>query len=256
VPNPLSISLAGLRRDDAAAPWTGGARNAIQWGGTLGIRGVQLDATAPGMRARELDRSGRRDVAALLRRMELELTGLDLWLPGEHLLDPAHVDRAAAAVVGAIGLAAEIAPLAGAGGRLVSLTLPPKVGPDVLAQIVGEAARQGVRLADHAWPPRAVEGVGAATVGIGLDPAAVALAGEAIGDAAARMAERVVSARLCDLSSAGRVLPGSADGRLDVLAYRVALSLAPGVVPVVVDVRGLSEQDEGARRMIADWKGE
>lgn len=206
------------------------------------------------MRARELDRSARRDVAALLRRLELDLTGLDLWLPGEHLLDPAHVDRAVAAVTGAIGLAAELAPLVGGGGRVVSLMLPPKIGADVLAQIVGEADRQGVRLADHAWPPRAVEGVMAATVGVGLDPAAVALAGESIGDAAARVSDRVVSARLCDLSSAGRVLPGSADGRLDVLAYRVALSLAPGVVPVVVDVRGLAEQDAAARRMVETWK--
>lgn len=291
VPNPLSISLAGLRRDDPTLPWAAGARAAVDWAGTLGVRAVQLDATAAGLRPRELDRSARRDLAALLRRRELELSGLDLWLPGEHLIDPAHVDRAAGAIVAAIGLAAEIAPLAGGvAGRCVSVMLPAKIGRDVLAQIGAEAERQGVRLADHAWPPgaerqerghasgqdaksagdasegREVEGAHASakasagsagrwphSIGIGLDPAAVALAGEDIGSAAARAADQMVSARLCDLSSAGRVLPGSADGRLDLLAYRVSLSLAKGVVPVVVDVRGLAEQDAAARRMIESW---
>lgn len=271
VPNPLSISLAGLRRDDAAVPWAGGARAAVQWAGTLGVRAVQLDATAAGLRARELDRSARRDLAALLRRHELQLTGLDLWLPGEHLVDASHVDRAVAAIVGAIGLAAEVAPLAnggGVGGRCVSVMLPVKIGADVLAQIGAEAERQGVRIADHAWPPGAERNEGKKAsaddakpaeagwpraIGVGLDPAAVALAGEEIGGAAARVADRLVSARLCDLSSAGRVLPGSADGRLDLLAYRVSLSLAAGVVPVVVDLRGLTEQDAAARRMIESW---
>lgn len=293
MPNPLAISLAGLRRDDPEAPWAAGPRAAIVWAGSLGLRAVQLDGAAPGMRARELDRSARRDIGALLRRAELQFTGLDLWLPGEHLLEAAHVDRAVAAIAGAIGLAAELAPLAGGTGRLVSLTLPARLGGDVLHQIGTEADLHGVRIADHAWPPgphlpprqATVSPPGPAPVhaaphgnappipaapaavaappaspawppmiGVGLDPAAVALAGESIAAAAARTADRLLSARLCDLSSAGRVLPGSADGRLDLLAYRVSLSLAPAATPVVIDLRGLQEQDVAARRMLADWQ--
>lgn len=269
----LSISLSGLRRDDPTLPWSGGARAAIAWASTLGVRSIQLDASVPGVRARELDRSARRDLAASLRRAELDLSGLDLWIPGEHLLDPAHVDRAVSAIAGAIGLAGELAPLLGGSGRIVSLTLPPRLAPDVLNGLASEADRHGVRLADHAWPPgphaaasppgNSTPAVGAGTgaagpgwpvaIGIGLDPAAVALSGDDIGAASARVADRVLSARLCDLSSAGRVLPGSVDGRLDLTAYKVGLSLAPGVVPVVIDLRGLPEQDGAARRMAAEW---
>lgn len=293
----LAISLAGLRKDDPTAAWYAGPRAAVAWAAGLGVRGVQLDAAAPGVRARDLDRSARRDLAALLRRSGLEFTGLDLWLPGEHLKDTAHVDRAVAAITGAIALAGELAPLAGESGRLVSLMLPVATPADVIAQIGSEADHHGVMIADHAWPPahereaahrpraatdapvastpagsalqpsavgaeevrgRAVAPTGASwpvTVGVGLDPAAVALAGDDIGGATARAADRLVSARLCDLSSAGRVLPGSADGRLDLLAYHVALSLAPERAAVVVDVRGLQEQDTAARRMIGDWNG-
>ncbi|MEZ6232590.1 MAG: TIM barrel protein [Phycisphaerales bacterium] len=218
------------------------------------------------MRPRELDRSGRRDAAALLRRHELGLAGLDLWIPGEHLVDPIHLDRAVAAIDGAIGLAADLSPLVGGGGRLVSLTLPDRVAADVVGHIAASADRVGVRVADHAWPARGERAGGETTdggedaqarvaspsIGIGLDPAAVVLAGESVAKATARVADRLLTARLCDLSSAGRVLPG--DGRLDVAAYRACLSLAPAGTPVVIDVRGLEDQDAAARRMLRAWE--
>lgn len=265
----LSIALAGLRRDDPAAPWAAGPRAAIDWAGSLGVGAVQLDGTAPGVRARDLDRSARRDLAAMLRRTEQVLTGVDLWLPGEHLLDPAHIDRAVAAIAGAIGLAAELSPLAGGQGRIVSVMLPARLDPGVRDHLAAEADRHGVRLADHTWPPGPPSPAGGDrqdeappestpawphSIAVGLDPAAVALAGDQIGPAAARVADRLATARLCDLSSAGRILPGSSDGRLDLVSYRVGLSLAPRNVPLVADVRGLQDQDESARRMIASWR--
>jgi hypothetical protein len=169
--------------------------------------------------------------------------------------------------------------------------LPARLTRDVVSTIAAEADRHGVRLADHAWPPgpkapgstpgapepappamilasgarhaaglTMIEPQASApppafppAIGIGLDPAAVALAGDDIASAAARVADRALSARLCDLSSAGRVLPGSADGRLDITAYKVALSLAPHALPVVIDLRGLHEQPPAARRMIEQW---
>ncbi|MEZ6163399.1 MAG: hypothetical protein R3B67_03075 [Phycisphaerales bacterium] len=47
---------------------------------TLGHRAVALDVTVPELRPRNLSRSARRDLAALLRKAELELAGLDLWI--------------------------------------------------------------------------------------------------------------------------------------------------------------------------------
>ncbi|MCA9288174.1 MAG: sugar phosphate isomerase/epimerase [Phycisphaerales bacterium] len=262
---PLAVSLAGLRRDVPDAPWSTGPRAALAWVASIGVRQVQLDAAAPGMRPRELDRSGRRDVAALLRRHELGLTGLDLWIPGEHLSDPVHLDRAVGAIDASIGLAADLSPLVGGGGRLVSLTLPDGVAADVVGHIAASADRVGVRVADHAWPARgerageettdgsvdAPARVCSPSIGIGLDPAAVVLAGQSVAKATARVADRLLTARLCDLSSAGRVLPG--EGRLDVVAYRACLSLTPGGTPVVIDVRGLEDQDAAARRMVRAW---
>ena len=52
----------------------------------LGFRHVQLDATQPGLRPRELDRSARRHLAATLRRPEDSPIGVDLWVPASHFV--------------------------------------------------------------------------------------------------------------------------------------------------------------------------
>ena len=75
---PLSLSLAGLTPREGVAMEP---RAAIEWAAGLGYRAVQLDGAAAGVRARDLDRSGRRDLAALLRRLQLGFSGLDLWIP-------------------------------------------------------------------------------------------------------------------------------------------------------------------------------
>ena len=68
----------------------------------LGYRYVQLSAAQPGLRPRELDKSARRDLLATLRRREMSPAGVDLWIPPDHFLASATVDRAAEAVVEAI----------------------------------------------------------------------------------------------------------------------------------------------------------
>jgi len=211
---------------------------------SLGLRHVQLSATQPGMRPRELGDSARRDLLAVLRRLELSVAGLDLWIPVEHFADAAHADRAVAAVHQAIELAADL-------GRCpLSLLLPAGDETDeAVESIVARAHHFGVELADHAVPVDPRPGVG-----VGVDPAAWLSHGEKPADAVARLGGSIVSARLCDLNTAGMRAPvGGRDGRLDVTAYQVALSIAGYERPVVVDMRQWPDPLDGLERTIQRW---
>lgn len=252
-------------------------RSMIEWAGRSGFRAVQLDARVPGVRARDLDRSARRDLAATIRRADLTCSGLDLWIPPEHFADGAHADRAVAATLGAIELAADLASLSSGSivtaaaprsgsHAVVSLTLPGDALPDVLSAVVEKAGDRQVRIADHAWPARAENTQWSDVIGIGLDPAAIMLAAEDPSSAASRLGSRVFSARLSDLSrgvpgaevvvGAGvRVAPGSRRGRLDVLAYLVALTTAGYHRPVIADLRGVADQAEGVGQLLAACGG-
>lgn len=212
-----------------------------------GFVAVQLSATQPGLRPGDLDRSGRRDLARVLGRLELAASGLDLWIPPAHFRDRARVDRAVAAVRGAVELAADL-------GRCpVSLALPDgddeSLGP-VVEAMTELGLRHGVLLADHAVPPAARDGFGA-----GIDPVAWLAAGRDPVAAVEACARRLVSARLCD------ALPGGArgpidrleGGRLDAAAYRAALAGAEYLGPLVVDVRGWSRPWEGLAHTVRVW---
>ncbi len=235
-----SLSIAGIIEPVAEAGG-GGPRALIAWAAGLGYRAVQLDATMPGLRARELDRSGRRDVAALLRRLELGLSGLDLWIPESHFVDAAHQDRAAAAVVGALDLSADLARLT-EGAPVVSVLLPEKTPATLVATLAREADRLGAVLADHGsgeW-----QGVGR-----GVDPAAV-LAGS--GDPAlvvARLPAFPAAARLSDFSGGVRVALGR--GKLDLVAYGAALSAKGFTGFCPVDLRSVRGQASAAAEGLA-----
>ncbi len=198
-----------------------------------GFRHVQLSAMLPGLRPRELSDSGRRDLAATLRRKSLAVSGIDLWIPPEHFVDPAQVDRAVAAVRETVELAAVL-------GRCpVSLTLPSpgKEETDfggVVESLADHAMRHGVDLADHA-----VEVSSLHDLGIGIDPAASLGHGQDPERQVTAHAARLISARLCDLLRSGLRGPvgDGQEARLDVLAYRVALTTAAYSRPVVVDAR-------------------
>ncbi|MFT3684963.1 MAG: hypothetical protein QM783_08570 [Phycisphaerales bacterium] len=125
---------------------------------------MQLDGTVAGMRARELDRSARRDVAATLKREGAAFSGIDLWVPERHFVEAAHVDRAVRAVSEACGLAGEVARLTEAGGVTVCVTLPAGVMPAVVSEI-GAAARARVW-----WWPTTAAGRRRSVVGWGLIP--------------------------------------------------------------------------------------
>lgn len=234
---PRSLSLAGFV-PAIDAPWGGSPRDVIEWAASKGVRLVHLDATCAGLRPRELDRSARRDVAAMLRRLRLTLGGIDAWIPPDHFTDARHVDRAAAAAIAACDLASELASLGACPQRpAVSLHLSGATASAVRSSIAAAADVAGVVVADHQWPP--AEPLGPSSpMGVGFDPAAVLMAGEADPcKALATVARRVVSARLSDLSSLGRVPPG--EGRLDTLAYEVAVATAMPGASLVVDSRGM-----------------
>ena len=242
----VDLSLVGL---GGRSPG-GSVRAAIDHATRLGFQGVRIDGTRPGVRARELDRSARRDLAATIRRAGLVFGGLDLFLPPAHL-GPGHLqDRAATAVEHAIGLAGDLAPLGGDDrARVVSLELP-RDADDVITRLAERAARAGVILCDHAWPPRDADPDGLA---VGLDPSVVLLAGDSPAKGAARLGARLASARLSDADGAGRCGVGARGARLELPAYAASLAIA-GVCAVAVDPRGLPDPIAGARTAREAWR--
>ncbi len=246
-PIPLSVSLAGLD-PSPGLPWSGSARAPIAWASGLGLGIVRLDGAAPGLRARELDRSARRDLAGLLNRSELGLSGIDLWIPERHFREPEHTDRALAACLETITLAGELAGIMNAAHTLsVSVHLPGEPGSGVIAALELGAERAGVRVADHG--AAAPERLG--RIGVGLDPASALLRGD--DPAALAVSGAIVSARLSDSDDAGRCRVGER-GRLDVRAYAASLSVGAYEGNVVIDLRGLVAQDDAARSAIRRWR--
>ena len=234
---PLGLSLC---------PWRDApVREAVALAAALGYRAVQLDATHPEARPRALDRSARRDLAALLKRSELELTGLDLWLPPEHLAAGGNVERAGDAVVGAIGLARELAGLVTT-RPVVSLTLADEPDPHVMEAINAAAERDGVVVANHAWPA-------AETGDVGLDPALSIMAGASPAKAVTTLGPRLKGVRLSDAGVAGRVPVDSAGGRLDVAAFVAALTISAPDAPVVADARMLADPRAAALAAREAW---
>ena len=123
----------------------GTVRAALDQVRKLGFPAVQLDATLAGIRPRELSPRARKDLAALFARNDVQIAGIDLFLPRAHYVDAQHLDRAVAATIGAIELAADL-------GRVtVSLSLPVSdLKDDVKSALVEAADGHGVRLAVHA----------------------------------------------------------------------------------------------------------
>ncbi len=238
--------MAGLKRAPGA-PWETGPRAAMEWAAGLEYRAVQLDGTVAGTRARELDRSARRDVGGVLRRLSLVMSGIDLWIPPTHFSSPGDVDRAVAAVVGAVELAADLRAVVPGSTALVCVSLPAETVPGVESALGAAAQRFGCVVADHAWPVRE-NGV----LEIGVDPATLILAGVDVPLAVAGLRAAPASARMSDLAAEGRVLPG--DGALEPFEYDAALSVRGFSGARIVDLRGLPDQERAVgeirRRLI------
>lgn len=229
----------------------------MAWVASLGVRAVHLDATLDSLRPRQLDRSARRDVAAILRRHEIAMSGLDLWIPPEHFANPAHSERALDAAIAALELAGELAPLVGAGSRpVVSVLTPVGLASDVAEQLASAALRSGSVLADHriasanAAKPSEGTNLAASSLGVGIDPAAVLLAGSDPAVGVLHAGERLVSARLSDATTAGRIAPGESGSRLDLLAYVVALRTIGHHGHAIIDLRGVAQQARAATQWL------
>jgi sugar phosphate isomerase/epimerase len=245
----IALSLAGLeRRKDA--PWGQGAREAVEWAARLGAGQLVLDATMPGVRPRELDRSGRRDLASLLRRLGVGFAGVDAWIPSGHLIDPVHLDRAMDALDGAVGLCAELSDLCGATGRVVSIALPEGMSVVVGHRIATTAERAGVVVADHAVKRGVESARHGPIIGAGIDPAAVLAAGLDPLAVIASLKEPVAAARLTDMTAAGRVVAGTRGGRVDVGAYAASVHVNGYRGPLIGDLRNMTDQVRAAEALI------
>lgn len=250
----LSVSTCGV------LPGESSPRAVLEWVRGLGVRAVTIDVRRAGLRPRELGASARRDLAALLRRSELALAGLDLFLPPEHFADAATSDRAATAAVQACEMAAELAAMgrgagAGAVGRVVHVRWPGGgAGLPVLDELARAAERLGVRLADCAHPSVVLSDAGAglgAGAGVGVDPAVVVGVGESPGKAVVRAGERLAALRLSDVGVGGERVPVGT-GRVDVTAF-VGAALVSGVAMVTLDLTGVRDAQAGAAAGLAAW---
>jgi sugar phosphate isomerase/epimerase len=225
-------------------------RRQVEWAGTQAFAGVVIDATHPESRPRDLDRSARRDLAALLRRVELRAAGVELWIPQEHFRSSDHLERALQAVQGACSLAADLASLT-SGDAVVHLQLPATPFADAIEALADASQRLGVRIADYAWPVTS-EFDPAGLVGLGLDPAAVLTSGADPVQAVLENAQSLIAARLSDVSRSGPTVPGA--GRLDLHGYIGAVSTTIPSSPIILDLRGVPDPLAGAESLADSWR--
>jgi len=235
---PIPLSLALAETPEANAP-----RSALGWARAQGFAWVQLDAAQRDLRPRDLGSSARRDLAAAASRAEVRFSGIDLWIPPKHFVNPQHTDRAVSAVIDAVGLLGDLIRLRAAeAGSTVSVAFAKGVSSLVVDAISAASDRAGVVVADHAAEP-------AAGAAVGIDPALRLMAGGE--PAAAAAGPSVVAARLSDANAMGRCAVGS--GNLEILEYAVALSTNNWRRPVVLDLRGLPDPLLGLERGRSAW---
>jgi hypothetical protein len=229
-------------------------RESISAAASMGYRAVQLSATQPGMRPRELDAGDRRGLRSALSRIGVACGGVDLWIPPAHFADPAHIDRAMAALDGACGLAADL------GRCVVCVCLPIGMPAESWQAVAVAADRHGVRIADFTVrlgsEADALE-VPQELVGTGVDPAALIAAGTEPALHAAMLGRRVAAARIVDLLSSGmRGPPGEPAGaRLDLAALAAALALGGASPPCCADARQWADPRAGLACTLARWTG-
>lgn len=248
---PVALAIDGLALREPTA--SGQLREAVTLARAARCRLLQLDGKLPGLRARELDRSARREVAAILRREGLGLSGIDLWIPPAHFSQSQHVDRATEAVREACALAADIARLVGSAQPQVCIELPIDARDGVLDVISAAASSTGTLVADFGQyvqsvaPPMPLGG----PIGVGFDPAAELLAGRDPTVTLAALGHRAIATRLTDAQNFGRCTVGL--GRLDVAAFKATLAVATSVRSVSLDLRGVSDGLNALKPGVDAW---
>jgi len=224
----------------AIAPLSGPPRERLETARAVRARGVVLDATLPGLRPRELDRSARRGLCALLRRLELRLAGLDLPIPAAHFTDPATQDRAVSAVSQACAFLAEAAALA------ETTPILHLAAPDPHA--AAAAADLGVALT--APPPAEPPAELPEPFTTSIDLAELILADQDPLKAIAETPE-VGAIRLSDAARGVRQPLGA--GELDVFGARAVTITAAAAAELIIDVRDLPDARAAAERSLEAW---
>lgn len=255
----ISISTAGLifpgSMSHGSNSTSQSSKSIIDQIHASNTRGITLDASTPDFRPRALTRSARRDLAASLRRRELEFTGLDLWIPPEHFADPTHTHRAINALSQAATLTVELATLvAGRSQPVLSIVLPEEMNPTDRAAIGAIAQSTGALIADH-QPQSSASSESTSEsspepsqptpgIDIGIDPVMILLTGnspgKAITQASAHASTHLASVRLSDLNSMGRCPVGAPGSKLDLQSYAGALLVA-GKEWITLDLRALPD---------------
>ena len=246
----IAVSLSGLPAR-TGTPWAT-TQQTCAWVRDQRVRGVALDASRPDCRARDLGRSARRDLGAMLRRTELEMVGIDLFIPPEHYADSARCERAMETVQQTAMLAVELARLVGGRSRpVVSLTLPASLPEHERASLTAVFEKYGAVGADHtpATPEAPTPGVWLAP---GVDPAAHLLAGQDPVAAAARPG--LAALRLSALNATGRCPVNAEGARPDATAYAAAV-LTSGQRWITADTRGCAEPAKAVHAAIETWRG-
>lgn len=221
---------------------------------------MQLPATDPALRPRDLSDSARRDLAATLARAEVAVSGLDFLIPPAHFDDPARVGRAVDAAREAIELAARL-------GR-APVTLPGTIldAPEAAEAVAADAERFGVRILLAALETGLQAGFDEAIARCGdrfdvsLDCAAAIAAGLRPDELVTRIGARMGGVRIVDLLRSGLRGPLLEPGewRLDALALRVALEVsgfgaATGGLFPVVDARQWTDPMRGLSDSLERW---
>jgi len=245
-------------------------REALVWASEAGCRGVQLSATEPELRPRDLSQSARRDLAATLARLELACSGIDFFLPPSHLVDPAFVTRALEAIDGALELAAFL-------GR-APVTIPLGPTEDCVARhaIAASASRLGVEVLLPVVRPEDAAGLAPPFLA-SVDCASVLGAGGRPEDLVARLAgggagggPRSVSGggsgggsgvatlggvRLVDLWRSGLRGPilEPRESRLEALALRITLETSGFRGLSVIDARQWQSPRRGIEAVLERW---
>jgi len=245
----LAATIAPL----VAARECADTREALAWASAAGYRGVQLSATEPELRPRELSQSARRDLAATMTRLELVCSGIDFFLPPSHLVDPAHVSRALEAIEAALELAAFL------GRAPVTIPLGPGEECEIRHAIAASASRLGVEVllpvvraeeADGLARPFAASVDGASVLGAGGRPEDLVAS---LGGAGGRGV--LGGVRVVDLWRSGLRGPilEPRESRLEALALRIALETSAFRGLPVVDARQWQQPRRGLEAVLERW---
>ncbi len=246
----VSATIAPLARADEPLS----LRESLAWASVTGFRAVQLSASDPATRPRDLGASARRDLRATLTRYELDCSGIDLFIPHAHWTDGRHFERAHDAVIAAIDLASEL------GRAPVYAPLPSDTPADVVASLASHATTAGVHLlrtTESAAPAAATTNAVLLSAPFAecLDCATALAEGSRPETLVARAGDRLGGVRLVDLLRSGLRGPilEPRESRLDALALKVALEISGFRGFPVLDARQWTAPKEGLEQSLERW---